>query len=233
MEYISAKIGKRISQERKKMKLSQDKFIALLSDDYGYPMSRNTLSKIEQGKNSHYDCELFLIMCEIFDCEMGYLLGEYDCKTGRDTDITKVTGLNPDAISKLNTILERNGSTRRIDLLNLLINHPSFELLLALIGDKTDTQSDLITNGSTVTVISSRMIINSNLKDTIIRVASDIRDSFEHDYEAEFMYDLIYGLRQKGQLTESEYIETKRHFDQGDFEYAPERFKNKSRKKTQ
>lgn len=230
MEYDSTLIGKRISQERKKKELSQDKFLALLNDNYGYPMSRNTLSKIEQGKSSHFDCELFLIMCDIFDCEMGYLLGEYDCKTGRDTDITKETGLNSESITKLNSILARNGSTRRTDLLNLVINHPKFELLLALIGNKTDVRSGIISYGPTATVISSRMIINSDLKDTIIKIASDIREVFDHDYGAEFFYNLIYDLRNKGSITEMEYLDIKNHYDQGDFEYAPERFINKSQK---
>lgn len=230
MKYSSELIGKRISLERKELKLSQDSFIHLLSSKYGYSISRNTLSKIEQGKSSHYDCELFLIMCEIFECEMGYLLGEYDCKTGRITDISKETGLNPEAIFKLKAILERNGSTRRTDLLNLLINHPQFELLLALIGNKTDIQSDIISFGPTSSVINSRMVINSDLKDTIIKIASDIREGFDHDPDAEFMYNLIYNLRKKGEITEKEYLDIKNHYDQGDFAYSPKRFKNKSRK---
>ena len=44
--------------------------------------------------------EDMLKMCEVFDCELGYLLGEFDCKTREATDIQAKTGLSEKAIKK-------------------------------------------------------------------------------------------------------------------------------------
>lgn len=102
MKYNFDEIGKRIIKERKAAGFkSQDSFIEHLRTEYGYSLSRNTLSAIENGKTNHYDADLLFAMCEIFNCEMGYLLGEYECKTGRVTDIVKETGLTPDAVNTL------------------------------------------------------------------------------------------------------------------------------------
>lgn len=35
--------------------------------------------------------EDMLKMCEVFDCELGYLLGEFNCKTREATDIQAKT----------------------------------------------------------------------------------------------------------------------------------------------
>ena len=45
-------------------------------------------------------------LCNIFNCEIGYLLCEYDCKTRAATDIVKETGLSEksiDILKKANT----------------------------------------------------------------------------------------------------------------------------------
>lgn len=102
MKYNFKAIGLRIRAERKKAGFkSQDDLIDCLRDKYGYSISRNTLSAMESGKTNHYDVELLADLCELFDCEMGYLLCEYECKTGRNTDIAAATGLSEEAIKKI------------------------------------------------------------------------------------------------------------------------------------
>lgn len=102
MKYNFKEIGLRIRAERKKAGFkSQDDLIDCLRDKYGYSISRNTLSAIEKGKTNHYDVELLADLCELFDCEIGYLLCEYGCKTGRNTDIAAATGLSEEAIKKI------------------------------------------------------------------------------------------------------------------------------------
>lgn len=91
MKYNYKGIGSRISKERKAAGFkSQQAFIDYLHQKYGYSIGRNTLSAIENGKTGHYDCELLYILCDIFNCEMWYLLCEYECKTGRNTDVTGI-----------------------------------------------------------------------------------------------------------------------------------------------
>lgn len=110
MKYNFKEIGLRIRTERKAAGFkSQDDLIDCLRNKYGYSISRNTLSAIEKGKTNHYDVELLADLCELFNCEMGYLLCEYECKTGRNTDISAATGLSEEAIEKLSTH-KRNGN---------------------------------------------------------------------------------------------------------------------------
>ena len=147
MEYNYEEIGRIIKKERKKTGLSQDAFIQLIREKHGYSISRNTLSKIEKGKTSHYDCELLYILCDIFDCEMGYLLGEYECKTGRSTDISKETGLSETAIDKLQGFLHppvdygADIVREYPNTVSLLLEHKNAAYLISLITRRIKTLS--------------------------------------------------------------------------------------------
>lgn len=135
MEYNFKGIGSRISKERKAAGFkSQQAFIDYLQQNYGYSIGRNTLSAIENGNTGHYDCELLYILCDIFNCEMGYLLCEYECKTGRNTDIVKVTGLSEKAVIKLQDISANNRRSAHSDILSAIIENNNLEYLLALLG---------------------------------------------------------------------------------------------------
>ncbi len=89
-------IGEIIRKERKAKGLSLDDLADKLST------TRQTVSKWEKGEEkpspSLYD---LLKMCELFNCDFGYLIGEYDCKTRTATDIQKETGLSEKAIENL------------------------------------------------------------------------------------------------------------------------------------
>lgn len=102
MKYNFENIGKRIAKERKEYcHLSQDGLLSKLSEKYGIGMCRNTLSAIEKGKYHHYDIDFLFALCELFNCEIGYLLCEYDYKTGRDTDIVDATGLSITSVQRI------------------------------------------------------------------------------------------------------------------------------------
>ena len=64
--------------------------------------SRQTVSNWENG-NVQPSLKDILLMCELFSCELEYLLGIYPCKTREATDIQAVTGLSQDAIETLKT----------------------------------------------------------------------------------------------------------------------------------
>ena len=82
MTYDINQIGIRIKKARKESKLTQIKFAELLNLS---EHSRQTVSKWETGAQVPSVVDL-IKMCEIFDCEIGYLLGEFDCKTKEDSD---------------------------------------------------------------------------------------------------------------------------------------------------
>lgn len=100
MNYNFKDIGKRIKNERQQANLNQDNFIEELNLTVS---SRQTISKWENGCNIPPLDDL-LKMCEKFNCELGYLLCEHNCKTRTTTDIQEITGLSETAISIFSTI---------------------------------------------------------------------------------------------------------------------------------
>lgn len=92
--YDFQKIGDRIRQERGKAGKSQ----AELGEYIG--VTRQTIAKWEHGEDIPQLSD-FLRLCKLFDCELGYMLCEYDCKTRAATDIKSETGLSETAICKL------------------------------------------------------------------------------------------------------------------------------------
>lgn len=123
MEYNFEKIGKRIKSERKEKNWTQKKLMEKLSPYC--PLGRNTLSDIENGICSNISLNLFSTLCkeEFFDCDMGYLLCEYDGKRHIIADIKETTGLDPDAI---NIILNMKDRFLKLSILNGLLKNDYF-----------------------------------------------------------------------------------------------------------
>lgn len=120
-------IGKRIRKERKERGLTQEDFAELLNLSRE---SRPSISNWENGK-TRPPFEHIHRMCEIFECELDYLLCKYDCKTRKDTDIAEATGLSRNAVNRLRTI--KHLTICDLDVLDKLILHEDFiELLMAM-----------------------------------------------------------------------------------------------------
>lgn len=97
--YDPVAIGSRISEERKAIGWSMEAVATHIGT------TRQSISKWEngQGEPTVYD---FLRLCNLFDCDLGYLLCEegYSCKTRKATDIKAATGLSDDSITSLTGI---------------------------------------------------------------------------------------------------------------------------------
>lgn len=90
-------LGRRIKKERKDMGLDQ----AGLAEKLGLAKeSRQTIGAWEIG-NRKPPLDALEKMCELFDCDLDYLTGRYECKTRGATDIHEVTGLSENAINAL------------------------------------------------------------------------------------------------------------------------------------
>lgn len=100
-KYDFVAIGNRIREERMNVGMSMEKIAELVGT------TRQSISKWENGDGSP-KIEDFLELCNIFGCELGYLLCEegYSCKTRKATDIQAVTGLSEDSIVSLMDIAE-------------------------------------------------------------------------------------------------------------------------------
>jgi transcriptional regulator with XRE-family HTH domain len=87
-------MGQRIRAERIQLKMTMDK----LGEETS--VSRQTVSKWEKGESAPSVFDL-LRLCEIFECDFGYLVGEYQNRTRVETDIVKETGLSALAVANL------------------------------------------------------------------------------------------------------------------------------------
>lgn len=99
-----AAIGSRIKEERKKRSWSQEEFgwrmKQILNPDSDVSIPQNTISGWENGK-SLPEIYTFFAMAELFHCDVGYLLCEYDEPIHGTTDICKATGLSEHTVSFL------------------------------------------------------------------------------------------------------------------------------------
>lgn len=132
MKYNFGEIGNRIRILRKTSGKNQDDFIETLNN-YGINIGRNRLSLIENGDRNHFSLDILLAVCEIFNCDMGYLLGEYNEKTRELHEISAITGLSETAIKKLQVFKSENRKTAHSDLLSILIENDNAEYFLAMI----------------------------------------------------------------------------------------------------
>lgn len=133
MNYNEIVIGERIKAARCKPFNGSDGFsqsglaIALGLDS----TSRTTIRKWERGEVLP-SLEYLLKMCELFGCELGYLLGEHELPTRAATDIQQQTGLSLKAIEHLH--ITQNSHSELTPVLNLILEEPFFFEFLNEIG---------------------------------------------------------------------------------------------------
>lgn len=120
--------GERIFIERTKLGLSQDELAkkvtaaltSNISDESGKNISRQKIGRWEIGEPVKKLDEL-QALAKVFDCEIGYLLGEYPCKTKENTDICKETGLSETVVNLLKYAHKTESFSFLIDFLNEII----------------------------------------------------------------------------------------------------------------
>jgi len=95
MKYNMIDVGQRIKEERLKngYKRQDD-----LCDELH--IGRNTLSAWENGK-ANIELGDLIKLCELFNCEVGYLLCEYDTPYRVQSDISEQTQLSTKAIENI------------------------------------------------------------------------------------------------------------------------------------
>ncbi len=99
INYSPKIIGERIRTQRKAHNLTQEQLCEKIN------IGRTKLSNCESASENEFekilDLDILLRMCNLFDCELGYLLGEHEEKTRICADIHKEIGLTEEAINKL------------------------------------------------------------------------------------------------------------------------------------
>jgi len=87
-------VGNRIKYLRKENNWSQEELAENLS------IKRQTVSSWEDGRIT-FRTDKLIEICNLFQCDMGFVLGEYDCKTRAATDICEHTGLFEQSVNTL------------------------------------------------------------------------------------------------------------------------------------
>ena len=123
--YSLKDIGERIQAERERKRFS----LAYVAEFCGVQQYQ-TVANWEKG-NTTPPLKALLKLCNLFECELGYLLGDdgYELKTRAKTDIHKETGLSGEAVE---TIVEKNNNPET-EVLSMLLCNPNFWRVLHVI----------------------------------------------------------------------------------------------------
>lgn len=125
MKYNFQEIGERIRKLRKGKYKNQEDFGDALRE-MDVPISRNTISGIENGVEGKFSLDLLLACCKLFNCDIGYLLGEYgDCKTRDEQFILDETGLSAQSVERL---LSKFSTPQNVFLDALISSESFFEI---------------------------------------------------------------------------------------------------------
>ena len=102
MEYDWKEIGNRIRETRKKtINKFTNKPYTLAEVAETCHIGKNNLCSLENGDRERLSVNTLIEMSKLFDCDIGYLLGEYDTKKRKITDIQNTIGLSESAIEQL------------------------------------------------------------------------------------------------------------------------------------
>ena len=101
-------IGTRIKQARENLKYSRQQFADILNSQENLPIVKNKidsvspdrLKKWESGENP-IALEWVPIICNVLNCDAGFIFGEYEEHNHKCADICKATGLSEKVVSDL------------------------------------------------------------------------------------------------------------------------------------
>lgn len=132
-------IGKRIKALRKEKKLSQDDLadcISHLSPARDKAMGQPTISSWERGITLP-PIDKMIALATVFDCDIAYLLGDYEKAKKDKSDICDMTGLSEKALNRIMAYKEQYPNY--IDSLNYLVESDHFENTLFCIYAYSDS----------------------------------------------------------------------------------------------
>lgn len=230
-KYQFISIGEKIRELRKRNPdtKSQEAFIDVLKERYDFPISRNTLSRIENGDITAFSLDFLLCVSDLFNCDIGYLLGEYNEATAVANKICEITGLSEKAVEKLHKIGMRNKATANSDTLSVLIEDVDFNYFLALLSVKMCAEGNAtrtVETGNARITIKTSSLTNYEIERSISEISSRMKSEFIKRYKTvderqDFLiaYTVADGLFKENRITEQEYNQIIAEYDKGNFEY--------------
>lgn len=125
-------VGNRIKTEREKIGLKKADFLPRI---YKSVTSHKTLTAWENGERLP-DTDSLALMAELFDCDIGYLLGDYAERHRVTADICAETGLTEKAVDVI--LQYKKQDPYYIKSLNFLLESDNFEAVLDLIYEYSE-----------------------------------------------------------------------------------------------
>lgn len=137
-EYDTRKksIGERIKTLRKDHKYTQTELAGKLSqiipNDKEHPIGQSTIASWEKGVTLP-PLNRLIALSIIFDCDVSYLLCDYDIQNQNVEYIKKTTGLSEGVVSRLHQELLSNDTTWNIGRLNSLLSSNIFWEIIGIL----------------------------------------------------------------------------------------------------
>lgn len=122
-------IGRRIKKERKRLALTQSDLAAKIStvENSTGAIGQSTVASWE-NMTTIPPLSRLIILSDIFDCDISYLLGDIETRKWETTDIKKYIGLSSGAIDALHTAYQcDNTNFDAIQLISYLIERIDFK----------------------------------------------------------------------------------------------------------
>ena len=204
MRYSTEETGKRIKAERERRKLSQKK----LGDTIG--VSGKQISNYEKGI-LFPPLDILTKLCGVFDCELGYLLGEEDYSEGSKflTEVQKRLGLDTNSMKMIMYITGSSSNCYHLGIeseenriiLNKFLSAEKYREFFRCLADmedayvlSTDTGIDLEKKYSKEQITEALKVMNSefdytmgpnalNPDDEICKIINDIEDDIDRERE--------------------------------------------------
>lgn len=167
-KFVTKKVGGRIKAARKDLFSRQglcDVVNRLAADDNrDIALNEATLKQWEYG-NNRIDIEWIPYLCRALNCDVGYLIGDYECRTREATDIRAQTGLSETAILNL-----KKNVGGYWDALNSVLENETFWQFLKLMETykQTGAQDDMVGKyvKSSIEFATKKLLPDPERKDT-------------------------------------------------------------------
>lgn len=187
----AAIIGERIKENRKRLDLKQTELLPRL---YLSTSSVASLRKWERGERVP-DLDTIIRMCDVFGCDVGYLLGDYKEADYEKHKVCEYTGLSENAITRLHDMRKYNQTTWYSDILSAVIEHPEFCSLLSymLLLIKAGEKESPIPDSNHPESVKLRDVYQTRITSLLYEIITDVAPMFEERADYRWLYDTFLG----------------------------------------
>ena len=220
---VMAKIAERLHASREAAGLTQQALVDRLNASEKAPpkvLKLDTFKKWEYGGNQ-INIEWIPALCDVLNCDVGYLFGEYPQFRRVNADICKETGLTENAVNSIRTYGGSNETDWGLDAINALLESKEFPLLIYYriqYADSKGEKVDIVFRRAAPTqTIDCQAVFLANIQDAVSRIAHEMADKFRGRKDNRFFYRLLRQGERKGIVTPSQSKAIADRIERGDY----------------